>query len=107
LFGSSGPAGATPRILINWLAPLAASVMILFVTVEQLGGGPGAHARVDSRWPAVPVNLSNVSVAAYLPGSFVNDQNSLPADTFDWTKRVRSHSSMPSFRLSETNDVRR
>jgi hypothetical protein len=69
--------------------------------------GVVASSAEDWSLPEVAMTLSNASLAAYLPGSFANDQNSLPADTFDWTKRVRSPSSMPSFRLSETNHLRR
>jgi len=96
-----------PAISFSWLAPVTACLLFLFVTVHQGTGTWGAHSRTNSAWPEVAVTLSNVSLAAYLPGSFTSDQNSLPADTFDWTKRERSHSSMPSFRLSETNHLRR
>ncbi len=107
LFGQPGVTGRRREFSLNWLAPLTASLLFLFVTLYQAGDSLSSRSRPDAHWPVVAMTLSNVSFAAYLPGSLRSGQNSLPADTFEWTKRVHSHSSIPSFRLSETNHVRR
>jgi hypothetical protein len=46
--------------------------------------------------PLVAMIMSNQSSAAYLPGSFRNDQNIITANTFEWTNGSRSPSSMRS-----------
>lgn len=108
LFGRSRKvARRAPDNCFNWLAPVTACLLFLFVTVHQAADGWNPRNRSDSPWPGVATTLSNVSFAAYLPGSFHNGRNSLPADTFEWTKRVPSPSSIPSFPLSETNHLRR
>jgi hypothetical protein len=56
--------------------------------------------------PIMAVTLSNVSLAAYIPGSFANDQNAVP-HTFEWTNRGHSPSSIPSFPQSRTNYLKR
>jgi hypothetical protein len=96
-----------PVVSFNWLAPVTACLLFLFVTVQQGASGWTPRSRTNSSWPEVAMTLSNVSLAAYLPGSFANEQNSLPADTFKWTKRAHSPSSIPLFRLSETNQLNR
>jgi hypothetical protein len=40
--------------------------------------------------PLLALILSNQSAAAYLPGSFQAEQNNLPVDAFDWTRRSGS-----------------
>jgi len=107
LFGKPSARRDRPGLFISWLAPLTASFLFLFVTLHQASDGLGSRPHPEASWPVVAMTLSNLSSAAYLPGSFPNGQNSLPADTFEWTKRVHSHSSIPSFRLSETNHVKR
>lgn len=47
----------------------------------------------------IAVALSNQSAAAWLPGSFQHEQNSLPVETFAWTAgdgAMRSNSSLPA-----------
>jgi hypothetical protein len=58
-----------------------------------ISGSPNSGA-------VVAMIMSNQSAAAYLPGTFQPEQNSLPAGTFEWTNGSGSTSSISS--LSES-----
>jgi hypothetical protein len=99
----SGP-GLTGSVL-GWLAPATAVVLLAFVTLNPRQADLSGVAS-SRQAPIVAVTFSNISFAAYLPGSFVNDQNTVPPATFEWTNRGRSPSSMPSFPQARTNDLK-
>ena len=107
LFGNPSRAEARSRLAPVWLAPATACLLLLFVTFNQTGGGLARVAVSSVQGPMVAMTLSNVSLAAYLPGSFPYQQNVVPANTFEWTNTSRSLSSMASFPLSKTNDTKR
>jgi hypothetical protein len=46
----------------------------------------------------VAVALSNQSAASWLPGSFAHDQNTVPAETFEWTNGSAGSSNARMFR---------
>lgn len=104
LFGRRPLPRAGARLSLGWLAPATACLLLLFVTFNQTGGGLSV---TSPQGPIVAMTLSNVSLAAYLPGSFPYERNALPADTFEWTNTSRSPSSIASFPLSKTNDTKR
>jgi hypothetical protein len=89
-------------VIWNWLAPATGCLLLLFFTFSDQGNGWSRLAG-SNPGPIVAITLSNQSLAAYFPGSFPNEQNAMPADTFEWTNTSRSSSSIPSFPLSKTN----
>ena len=95
-----------PAVIWNWLAPATGCLLLLFLTFSQQGNG-WSRLGVGGSAPMVAITLSNQSLAAYLPGSFPREQNTVPADTFEWTNTSRSPSSIPSFPLSTTNYLKR
>ena len=89
-----------------WLAPVTVCLLLMFVTFNQRSGELARMAG-SNRVPMMAVTLSNLSAAAYLTGSFVNDQNVVRPDTFEWTNQGHSSSSIPSFAQSQTNYLNR
>ena len=96
-----------PRFALGWLAPATVCLLLLVVTLSQRSGDLARLASASDQIPMMAVTLSNVSLAAYLPGSFVNDQNGVRPDTFEWTNRGHSSSSIPSFPQARTNFLKR
>jgi len=92
---------------LAWLAPAMVCLLLLLVTVSQRSGELARLASASKQMPIMAVTLSNVSPAAYLLGSFANDQNAVRPDTIEWTNHGHSPSSMPSFPQSWTNYSRR
>jgi hypothetical protein len=91
----------------GWLAPATICLLLLmFVTFNQRNGKL-ARLAASNQVPMMAVTLSNMSFAAYLPGSFVNDQNAVPPGTFEWTNNGHSHSSIAASPQSRTNDSKR
>jgi len=82
-------------------------LLLFFVTLAQRNGELARLASASNQMPIMAVTLSNVSLAAYLPGSFANNQNRVRPDTFEWTNHGHSPSSMPSFPQSRTNYLKR
>lgn len=106
LFGREREVEPGGRAAFGWLAPATVGFLLLFVTLNQREVElPGLAAANQA--PMMAVTWSNVSFAAYLPGSFVYDQNTLPRRTFEWTNQGHSPSSIPSFPQSRTNDLKR
>src|SRR5947207_11586264 len=89
-----------------WLAPVTVCLLLMFVTFNQRSGELARMAG-SNRVPMMAVTLSNLSAAAYLTGSFVNDQNAVRPGTFEWTNQGHSSSSIPSFAQSQTNYLNR
>ena len=84
----------SPAFRFGWLAPATAGVLALFLLSNQRDSEVISGSRNSA--PLVAMILSNQSPAAYLPGSFERHQNRLPADTFEWTNRSSSTSSIGS-----------
>ena len=105
----SPPEAAARRerpIRLGWLAPATVCLLVMFVTFNQRSGEL-ARLAASSQVPMMAVTWSNVSFAAYLPGSFVNDQNTVRPGTFEWTNHGHSSSSIASFPQSPTNYLKR
>ncbi len=89
---AAAAADAAPEVMavplrLNWLAPAMAAVLLMCVLFNQhFGSSPYGGSGSGSMAAMI---LSNQSAAAYLPGSFQGDRNTIPADAFDWTN-VRS-----------------
>jgi len=96
LFGQqSQTVEVLPAFRLRWLAPATVTFLLMCVLVNQrtgpvltVTGRPGTMATVA---------LSNQSLAAW-SGSFSRDQNSLPAETFEWTNAGGLTSSIGSLR---------
>ena len=99
IFGAlPNPAEALPVFRLRWLVPATVTFLLMCVIVNQrsgpvvsVAGRPGTLATAA---------LSNQSAAAWLPGSFAADQNSLPAEKFEWTNASGWPSSDNSLRGS-------
>ena len=72
-----------PSMRLNWLVPATAALLLMCVLFNQHYGNSSFAASGSS--PMVAMILSNQSAAAYLPGSFQGDRNTVPADAFEWT----------------------
>ena len=107
VLGRAEAAGRPRHLSLGWLGPATACLLLLFVTVTQRSGKLARLAASSDPLPIMAVTLSNVSLAAYLPGSFVNDQNAVRPDTFEWTNHGHSPSSIPSFPQGRTNYLKR
>ena len=85
---------ATAPFAFRWLVPATAGLLLLcLVTNPRSGEG---LSRSTNGGPMVAMILSNQSSCAYLPGSFRANENSIPADTFEWTNVSGSTSSVRS-----------
>ena len=87
---------------LRWVAPATAALVLLCVLYNQRAGdsfGGGTNSR-----HIVAMILSNQSAIAYLPAGFQRDQNSPPADTFEWTNGSGSTSSMRSLSAPKVQD---
>lgn len=107
LFGPAVTAARRRRYPAAWLAPATVCLLLLFVTFNQRDGELARMAASSNQFPMMAVTMSNMSFAAYLPGSFVNDQNAVRSETFEWTNHGHSFSSIPSFPQSRTNYLKR
>src|SRR6266446_3408646 len=89
---------------LRWVAPATAAFVLLCVLYNQragdsLGGGSNSGQ-------IVAMILSNQSPITYLPAGFQRDQNSPPADTFEWTNGSGSTSSMRSLSAPKAQDLK-
>jgi hypothetical protein len=91
--GQAAPAEEdTPHFRLSWLAPAALALLVIGVMFNQrnltalTAGGPSRAI--------IAVALSNQNAAPWLPGSFARDQNTIPAETFEWTNDSRAHSAI-------------
>ena len=84
--------------LITVLTPTAACVLLTVSMMKQ-----SAHELLpngNQRAAIVAMGLSNQNYAAYLPGTYQPTANRI--DTFEWTNRGYSNSSMDSFMPSRS-----
>ena len=107
IFGRTAAVEHPRHFSLSWLAPATVCLLLLWVCVSQRSGELGRLAAASNQMPIIAVTLSNVSLAAYLPGSFANHQNTVHPDTFEWTNHGHSSSSMPSFLQARTNYLKR
>ena len=107
IFGRTVAVERPRHFSLSWLAPVTVCLLLFFVTVNQRSGELARLASASNQIPIIAVTLSNVSLAAYLPGSFANDQNAVRPDTFEWTNHGHSPSSIPSFPQARTNYLKR
>ena len=82
----------SPAFRLSWLAPAAVALVAMCLIFNQRNS-PAVAGSTNSG-PLVAMMMSNQSAAAYLPGSFQRNQNRL--DTFEWTNRSGSTSSIGS-----------
>ena len=106
VFGRALAVKRRRHLSLGWLAPATVCLLLFFVTVNQRSGEL-ARLAASNQMPIMAVTLSNVSLAAYLPGSFANDRNAVRPDTFEWTNHGHSTSSIASFPQSWTNYLKR
>lgn len=83
----------SPRFRLSWLAPATAALLLTCVLFNPRNGATLASSANSG--PMVAMIMSNQSAAAYLPGSFKREQNTL-GNTFEWTNHRSSISSVPS-----------
>lgn len=107
IFARTAAAERPRQFSLSWLAPVTVCLLLLLVTVRQRGGELAHLASASNQMPIMAVTLSNVSLAAYVPGSFAKDRNAVRPDTFEWTNHGHSSSSMPAFPQSRTNSLKR
>ena len=93
LFRPSKPERAPSQVAFGWLAPVTAALLLTCLLLNQ-HGNPSAAGSTNA--PLVAMILSNQSSAAYLPGSFKQEQNIITANTFEWTNGARFTSSIRS-----------
>jgi len=86
--------------LITVLTPTAACVLLTVSMMKQ--SAPELLPNGNSRDAVVAMGLSNQNYAAYLPGTFQPNANRV--DTFEWTNRGYSNSSMDSFTSPKATD---
>ena len=86
---------APPPFRLAWLAPATMALLLLCVLFNQRNN---PFAPSGGGGTMVAVALSNQSAASWLPGSFVNDRNSIPAETFEMTNGGVTTSNARMFR---------
>lgn len=85
---------AAPTFRLSWLAPAAVCLVAMCALFTQRS--PVVSASGDSG-PMIAVILSNHSASAYMPGNYATSaRNSVASDTFEWTNRSGSTSSIGS-----------
>ena len=103
IFGGAAAGEAVmPSLRLNWLAPAMAAVFLMCVMFNQRFGNSALS--VSAAGPMTAMILSNQSSAAYLPGSFQGDRNTIPADAFDWTNGNGVTSRVTAARPGRTHD---
>ena len=89
-----GKPEACPAFRLGWLAPITAGLVAACMLVAQRNSPEVSGS--DGSGPMMAMILSNQSAAAYLPGSFSSEQNRPLMETFEWTNREISTSSIAS-----------
>jgi hypothetical protein len=96
------PAAAVTPLRLNWLAPAMAALLLMAVMFNQHYSN--ASFATAGSGQSVAMILSNQNAAAYLPGSFHGDRNTLPADAFDWANANVSTSGVVAASRSHTTN---
>lgn len=100
LFGTERPHFPISR-WITVLTPTAACILLTVSMMRQ--SAEGLLPNGNNRAAIVAMGLSNQNFAAYLPGAFQPTANRV--DTFEWTNRGYSNSSMDSFTSPKATDL--
>ena len=100
LFGARQFTFTLPR-LAGILTPTLACLMVTVSLWQQIGQ-PGFHES-DAQSAVVAMSMSNQNYAPYLATSFQPTANRL--DTFEWTNRGYSKSSVTSFTPKKATDL--
>lgn len=100
MFGAKAVRTTLPR-LAGILTPLTACVLVAASMWRQIGQ-PISHDG-ESQTAIIAMSLSNQNFAPYLATSFKPEANRL--DTFGWTNRGVSKSSVDSFTPSKATDL--
>jgi len=87
--------------LITVLAPTTACVLLSITMMKQ--SAQELLSNGQERAAIVAMGLSNQNYAAYLPGAYQSTANRV--DTFEWTNRGYSNSSMDSFTSPKATDT--
>jgi len=87
--------------LITVLTPAAACVLLTLSMVKE--SAQELLSSGNQRAAVVAMGLSNQNFAAYLPGTYQPSANRV--DTFEWTNRGYSNSSMDSFTPRKATDL--
>jgi hypothetical protein len=74
---------------LSWLAPATMALLLICVLLNQRNI-PSAFSDSLQSGPMVAVALSNQNAAAWLPGSFAHEQNSIPAEPIKWISTGRA-----------------
>lgn len=100
LFGRPHLRFTLPR-LVSVFAPAAVCLLLTLVGLKEQG--PTTLLANESQSALIALSLSNQSYAAYLPGNCQSTANRL--DTFEWTNRGYSQSSMRSITPLKATDL--
>ena len=87
--------------LITILTPAAACVLLTASMMRQ--SAQELMSNGNERATLVAMGMSNQNFAAYLPGTYQPTANRV--DTFEWTNRGYSNSSMDSFTSPKATDL--
>lgn len=103
----SGPANRrAPVTLVQWLAPIAAVLLISLMVAEKPLHQSGLRMAASNQFQVIRVFTSEESLPRLADGSLFQ-RNSLPLATFQSTNRGRIISSNVSFGLFLTNGLER
>ena len=87
--------------LASVLVPTAACLLVTLTGLKQFG--PPLLAHEEPQAALVALSLSNQHFAPYLPGNGQSTANRV--DTFEWTNRGGSQSSVRSFTPAKATDL--
>ncbi len=96
-----GPRRSALPKLVTVFAPVTVCLLLTLAGLKQFEGP--VLASEDSRAAMVALSLSNQSFAPYLPGNIQSAANRW--DTFEWTNRGYSQSSVRSFTPVSATDL--
>ena len=91
------PVEAPPPFRLSWLAPAAVALLLTGVLAVQ-HVNPLLNPRQSS--PLFAEIFSNQTAAAYLPGSFSEEQNRVPVNRYEWAlgrSPTSSVTALPTF----------
>jgi hypothetical protein len=79
-----------PPFRLGWLAPAGAALFLLSLVAVQ---HPIPGIQPSQSNPMFAEILSNQNTAAFLPGSFADEQNRVPVNRYEWTPGLAATSS--------------
>jgi hypothetical protein len=84
----------SPPFRLSWLAPAAAALLLMGLLAAQHTNPLLNPARSNPMFAEI---LSNQNAAAFLPGSFSDEQNRVPVNRYEWTIGHGTTSSVSPF----------